>query len=416
MTLSGPRPGHPTGLRGLLARAQARTLSAFVVPGLEIAQAHGLDLRAAGLEVVATPRHASVLVLVGELPAGLARSAAVVYAQMPRPRALLAAGASDIRLLPAPDVAMPAEQEALVSGVAALRERFRTGSFSPDVVRAEPGVGMDHGAHGMDHMQMGSGGGFMSMVMMTRDLPRSADGLPMEWLEVPFGPLFTGLPGGLALSLTLDGDTVAHAKLEPGTLWRDLEATWRGPVEGFIERFARLDPLSPAAYRALAERALQSAGNPPVDHAGRRQWVGVLERERAASHLVWLASFGFLLGDRVLEQRAAALRRQLGQASDRIGLRRVREEARALVRQVDRAPLLARRLRGVGVLDRPKLAEFDGPVSRAAGWLHSHCETAAWRPARACPDRARLPPARPDRAELGESTSVMSPSCNLSGV
>jgi Ni,Fe-hydrogenase III large subunit len=364
-------------------------LSAFVVPGLEIAQAHGLDLRAAGLEVVATPRHASVLVLVGELPAGLARSAAVVYAQMPRPRALLAAGASDIRWLPAPDVAVPAEQAALVSGVAALRERFRTGSFSPtapefevaplgtateyarpmhsEVVRAEPGVGMDHGAHGMDHMQMGSGGGFMSMVMMTRDLPRSVDGLPMEWLEVPFGPLFTGLPGGLALSLTLDGDTVAKAKLEPGTLWRDLEATWRGPVEGFIERFARLDPLSPAAYRALAERALQAAGNPPVDHAGRRQWVGVLERERAASHLVWLASFGFLFGDRVLEQRAAALRRQLGQASDPIGLRRVREEARALVRQVDRTPLLARRLRGVGVLDRPKLAEFDGPVSRAAG-------------------------------------------------
>ena len=81
-----------------------------------------------------------------------------------------------------------------------------------------------------------------------------ADGLPMEWLEVPFGPLFTGLPGGLALSLTLDGDTVAKAKLEPGTLWRDLEATWRGPVEGFVERFARLDPLSPAAYRALAAR------------------------------------------------------------------------------------------------------------------------------------------------------------------
>jgi len=93
----------------------------------------------------------------------------------------------------------------------------------------------------------------------------------------------------------------------------------------------------------------------------------MLERERAASHLVWLASFGFLLGDRVLEQQAAALRRQLGQASDRIGLRRVREEVRALVRQVDRTPLLARRLRGVGVLDRPKLAELDGPVSRAAG-------------------------------------------------
>ena len=37
--------------------------------------------------------------------------------------------------------------------------------------------------------------GFMSMVEMTKDLPRSSDDLPMEWVEAPFGPLFPGLPG-----------------------------------------------------------------------------------------------------------------------------------------------------------------------------------------------------------------------------
>ena len=46
----------------------------------------------------------------------------------------------------------------------------------------------------------------MSMIEVTKDLPRSADGLAMDWMEVPFGPVFPGLPGGLKLTLTLDGD------------------------------------------------------------------------------------------------------------------------------------------------------------------------------------------------------------------
>src|SRR5690606_25210509 len=67
----------------------------------------------------------------------------------------------------------------------------------------------DHGGHGQaDHDDLG----FMSMVEVTRDMPRSADGLPMDRIEVPFGPCFPGLPGGLLLTLTLDGDGVAKGK------------------------------------------------------------------------------------------------------------------------------------------------------------------------------------------------------------
>ncbi|HEB57411.1 MAG TPA: NADH-quinone oxidoreductase subunit D, partial [Gammaproteobacteria bacterium] len=51
----------------------------------------------------------------------------------------------------------------------------------------------------------------MSMIDVTKDLPRSGDGLPMEWINAPFGPFFPGLPGGLLLTLTLDGDTVAES-------------------------------------------------------------------------------------------------------------------------------------------------------------------------------------------------------------
>jgi Ni,Fe-hydrogenase III large subunit len=407
---------HRTGFGTLLARAQSECLAAFVVPGLEVAQAYGLNLQAAGLDVVATPRHASVLVLVGEIPSGLAEAAAVAYSQMPRPRLLFAVGGHQPASLPAVDVAVPADQTALSAGVAALRERFREGGFDASdhdtslSVRgsgkqsasgnhhngaehpgmAEMGHGGSHamhamdmgqgeshamhdmdmgegGSHAMHDMDMDMGGGFMSMVMMTRDLPRSADGLPMEWLDVPFGPLFPGLPGGLALTLTLDGDTVARATVEWGTLTRDLQAHWPGPVEGFVERFARVDPLSPEAYRALAERALLASSGSPADPAAGRARVRLLESERAASHLAWLARFAFLLGNRWLEARSTEIVTQLREADDRTALRRVRHEAGALVRQVHRTPLLASRLGGVGVLEQTTVTDLDGPVARASG-------------------------------------------------
>ena len=393
MTLSGPRPGHPNVLRKLLARAQARSLSAFVVPGMELAHAHSLDLRAAGLAVVATPRHASVLVLIGEIPAGLAASAAVAYAQMPRPRALLAVGTGTVSSLPAPDVTVPAEHLALTSGVSALRRRFVESGFAvADQGAMQPAAGamamdhtthsaehasmdhdaqgpvdhamMEHGAHGMGHEQMGHGHhGSMLMVPLTRLLPRSVDGLPMEWLEAPFGPLFPGLPGGLGLTLTLDGDTVAEARVQLGALTRNLEAQWRGPVEGFSERFARLDPLSPAAYGALVQRAVEAAGS----LTDGRTRVKALERERAASHLGWLAKFALLLGDRELEDKAIALRLRLSRARDASALRQLQQQAHALRRWVDRSPLSTRRLRGVGVVGQGIAAELGGPVARAAG-------------------------------------------------
>jgi len=68
---SGAREARPNQLRRFVAKAAARELISFAVPGPEVARARGLDLEAAGLPLADTPRHAGVLVLVGELPAGL---------------------------------------------------------------------------------------------------------------------------------------------------------------------------------------------------------------------------------------------------------------------------------------------------------------------------------------------------------
>ena len=419
--VSGAREGRVSWPRGLVARALARDLRVFVVPGPEVARARGLDLDAAGLRPVDTPRHASVLMVVGKLPAGLKNAAAVSYAQMPRPRAILSVGAGDASPLPKPDASAGTGQEALQQAVAGLRRSFAEGAFSPvapqfdvdeirtcteyvcpmhpDVASDEPGScpkcgmdlvpreasggtghdqghpqmdhehheGMEHGGHqehgGHDHMDHGDMG-FMSMVEMTKDLPRSSDDLPMEWVEAPFGPIFPGLPGGLSLTLTLDGDTVARAKAR-GVKGRDL-GELSGPADDFADRIARLDPLSPVAYRLLATRAVEQASGAPVSERAALARVGALERERAASHLNWLAGYAHLLGYAWLEDRAVRLLLALLRAPDAEEIDRLLVEVRKLARRVERTPLLRRKLRGIGAL-RSGDVETLGPVARGAG-------------------------------------------------
>ncbi|MDQ6604513.1 MAG: hypothetical protein M3Z19_17465, partial [Chloroflexota bacterium] len=572
--ISGARIGQPTWLRRLVARAESHVLTAFVAPGREIARVHGLDLAAVGLAVVSSPRRANVLVLVGDLPEGLVQPTAVAYAQMARPRAILAIGTAPITSLPTPDVTVALDQAALSAGIADLRRRFAVGVWAPDAAAfaidiTEPHNAMDHGGHDhqmmqhgghgempmtghgqhdvmqredlpsephdmpMDHamhhhadqemtpdtpmthgdhpasaarktddphgamqhgmhgdmamgqsrhgamatpddhamaaqphhdphmamehdthvsdmrvpmasptehvgdhdatvpmdngehqqhdaamehdmvhgnmsmpmptdpgeetghdahgsmnmpmtpgdhgnnggmamdmdmdMDMDMSGGFMSMVAMTQDLPRSRDGLPMEWAEAPFGPLFPGLPGGLALTLTLDGDTVARAKATSGAVHRGLAATWAGPTTGFPDRLALLDPQTPVAYRVLASRALEDAAAFTINDAVARHRVGALERERALSHLGWLADFAALLGDRWLAERAVRLQFALLRATDDPGASRVGREIAAFVRRAQRLPLLKQRLNGIGH-DASHAAEtVQGPFARACG-------------------------------------------------
>jgi Ni,Fe-hydrogenase III large subunit len=214
----------------------------------------------------------------------------------------------------------------------------------------------------MDHHM---GGGFMSMAALTRDLPRSLDGLPMEWLDVPFGPLFPGLPGGLDLVFTLDGDTVARTELRHETLHRELSTSWAGKIDGFPARVARLDPLAPTTYQVLACHALERAmGLEPAEDELRRR-VASVERERAASHLTWLGRFGFLLGDAWLAQNASALARALHLADDIARFEALHSEVAAFARRVRRTPLLRRRLADVGRIY--PVEDLVGPVARASG-------------------------------------------------
>ena len=317
----GARGGASGPARRLVGATMARELRALVVPGPEVLRAQGIDLRGARLLLVASPRHADVLVLIEPLRGELREAATVLYAQMMRPRAILALGGGGGGDLPPVDVTAPPTQAGLLEGVLRLRELFsltafggegddghgfeahaRHGESTPakhgverNAEHAQEGHGADgHGAdgHGADGHAGHGGMDFMSMVAATQDLPRSRDGLPMDWLEVPVGPCFPGLPGGLRLWLTLDGDGVAGARAESlaGTLAvppvADMEA------HAFVDYLGRIDPLAPTAYRLLACRAVELVVGDSPSADSLRGRVATAERERVASHLSWLSQLG----------------------------------------------------------------------------------------------------------------------------
>ena len=558
----GARSGNMTVLQRLVAAAMSRDIRGFVMPGLDVARAAGLDLGAAGLHLSASPRHAGLLVVLGPLSADLAEAASIAYGQMPRPRAILALGADDLAPLPDADATGPLTQAGLVAAMGDVRDIIAKGAFQPEVedfappalqtrtrytcpmhpeiVEDEPGncpkcgmtlvpretaasghaghampdqvheppakapaaklaaddghvtaehtghdgchgqdhghshgddhadhaaadapaqytcpmhpevvsdqpgscpkcgmhlvpaedagnhnghdqktateapaqytcpmhpevvsdqpgscpkCGMflvpveeksehgDHGGHGGHSSQPGGDGGhaghamqgepvdgieahFMSMVDLTRDMPASADGLKMEWVDVPFGPFFPGLPGGLQLDLTLDGDAVAAARAGSAVGTRGSLHEGAASWDAFADRLAALSPLSPVAYRLLACLALEQAAGQSVETGIAHARIAAVERERMASHFGWLAGFGAQSGFGWLEQRAAALQLQL-RAATPAEIAGLAPDVTAVLARLQRTPLLNDKLKGIGRLTGDDV--MSGPVARAAG-------------------------------------------------
>jgi len=204
--------------------------------------------------------------------------------------------------------------------------------------------------------------GFMSMVEVTKDLPRSADGLAMDWIEVPFGPVFPGLPGGLKLTLTLDGDGVTEGQ---ATSLVGI-ATEGDEVDAgtFVERLASAMPLAPVSYRLLACLAIERAAGLEDDPGIARARASALERERIASHLGWLAQLGRQLGFAWLTHRASTLQLEI-QAASQQRHAELEPALQALANRLGRTPLLKARLKGTGVLPAGS-SDLRGPVALAA--------------------------------------------------
>ena len=233
---------------------------------------------------------------------------------------------------------------------------------------AHGGHEMSHGGHHED------GGGHDHGDMMAITGEPSADGLVMEDLEVVAGPLGIGLPGGLVVEATLDGDIVADCKVV---------ATLRQS-----DPAAPPDPFAALAWNAAELAATERAAGVVVPDALWWLRVAAIEGERAASHLTFLHRFLRLLGwsamlPRVREPLArliAGARRlpvelatpdlaDVSGEETQTRLRDVARECRRLAADLEGSRRLAQRTTGLGVVGADEALErgLVGPTARASG-------------------------------------------------
>jgi hypothetical protein len=227
------------------------TLEVLVVPGVATLRALGLRLPPS-LKPVASPYHAQALLIVGTLPNEFEPTLLDLCQQLPRPHAVMTIRADSITGVPKPLTESSATtQDQFDADVRLFRASWPGESLlntqatmhdhsSMDQMQMSEGSMHDHSHHmkmssethgkidehsghdmsamtGMDH-DMSSNDGMMSMLSMTNNIPRSPDGLAMESAEVTFGPFHYGLPIGMQLVCTLDGDTVESINLKSAPL------------------------------------------------------------------------------------------------------------------------------------------------------------------------------------------------------
>lgn len=297
-------------LRAFIARGPVPVFAA--VGRHASAQVDDLSL-APGIEMVASPRHASILLVAGEIRPADYEALYRVHDQLPHPRATLWWGTeapqgivSPVRL-DARDDPQPKLRD-LYSELLS-RDRATEAHLLPD----EPpvpwrGVG-EHGQGGKG--MMGGAPYGRPMAMTAEDL---RDGLALDVYTVTIGPFMPMLPAGLVLELTLQGDVIQRAALVRPPL----------PAVACAATDVRVPPRSP----------LQS---------------GALERTRAAQHLRCIARLLMIL-------------QLVAQAQ------RLRRAARSIEcgEQVDFASI-RRMLRCAGVFQAipPGLGRLEGQVAEA---------------------------------------------------
>ncbi len=225
------------------------------------------------------------------------------------------------------------------------------------------------------------------------------DAIGDDVVTINMGPQHPSTHGVLRLVLELDGETVLSVKPIIGYLHTGIEknAEYRTWVQGttFFTRMDYLAPLYNEAAYCLGVEKLLGVETPERARAGR---VVLLEFNRIASHLVWLATGGMELGavsmmiygfrerEHILDlfESQSGLRmnhayiRPGGLANDltddfeercRKLMKRLWEKLGEYEDLLVKNPIWNERLRGTGILPADEIQRLGitGPMARAAG-------------------------------------------------
>ncbi|MFI9554546.1 hypothetical protein [Nonomuraea endophytica] len=358
------------GLRGwLLRRAASRP------PVLVVAGPYGTRLRllveACGLPQARSPAAAAVLVTCGPLGDRLASAADNVWNDVPGPRARVSlpadATAAQVR------AALERARESLADETAQLRDAadHLTTAWHPSATPehtmscatpSEPpsdqhrssdehlgghgSSGGHSGGHGASHEHSGGHGGSSGhaghmgavggVAMAGRGPDR--DGLMLDQLHVPLGPVLADWPDGLVVETVMQGDVIQQAVVVTGhpeagrSFW---DEPWLAAAEGEPVTRGTAERRRAAAHFDSLGRLLAVAGWPDAARTARRL------RDR------------LLQGDERLlrgEERERLLR---GEERERLrpGDEDVVADYARFARRVRRSRVLAWMLRGLGQVD-----------------------------------------------------------------
>lgn len=249
------------GLTRFLLRVAAERPHVLLVEvpgGTRVRLAVEREMRQRGWPAAASPANTDVLVIGGPLGPPLRPLADRVWQQIPGPR---------VRLhLLEPDT-VPAALDTARGRLAGGGEPLETvSSPTPD---SGHGSGHQGEVHGDQH-GMGMVGG-----LPMADRGEDRDGLMLDQLHVPLGPLLPDWPAGLVVHTTLQGDVIQAARVEVLRTNGPLDDFWGEPWQ----RAAAGEQVSAgdAARRRVAAR-LDSVGRLVAvvgwaDAAARTRWL-----------------------------------------------------------------------------------------------------------------------------------------------
>ena len=356
------------------------------------------------LRQVASPRHASLLLIVSPLSARMREPLVEIARAMAKPsRALIIESGPAIgQVVDASALLRHTEHVSRAAAGAILRRCLDTAIPAFDLANT--------GEWNPDSL----------------DLSRQPTEIQTEKIILSLGPVQPCTAGPLRLLLVCDGEQIIGAELRAGYALRGIAeamsaATWKEAAE----IAAALDPLAPFAGRLAYVRAVEALQHRAPDIDVEKSRDAVLALERARNGLWWFVRFTELVDVPELTHRAHAIAMRLDgriapSASDRHpphdhaaaprpDLGTLAHDVESLTSDVIRDRLIGLRCKGIGALrlDDALRHGISGPSLAASG--NGSADVHARLAARLAAVRGDLRDIANAKLDIGERLSVKPP-------